>query len=46
MRELPVLGLSLGDATGIGPEISARLLAPGTLREPRRGALPARRCST
>lgn len=29
---LPVLGLMLGDMTGIGPEISARLLASGTLR--------------
>lgn len=30
--ELPVLGLSLGDVTGIGPEISVKLLASGTLR--------------
>ena len=29
----PVLGLMLGDMTGIGPEISARLLAAGTLRD-------------
>src|SRR5215208_3447949 len=29
---LPVLGLMLGDMTGIGPEISARLLASGTLK--------------
>ena len=29
---LPVLGLMLGDMTGIGPEISARLLAAGTLK--------------
>ncbi len=29
---LPVLGLMLGDMTGIGPEISARLLASGQLR--------------
>jgi 4-hydroxy-L-threonine phosphate dehydrogenase PdxA len=29
---LPILGLMLGDATGIGPEISARLLAGGKLR--------------
>jgi 4-hydroxy-L-threonine phosphate dehydrogenase PdxA len=28
-RELPVIGLMLGDVTGIGPEISARLLASG-----------------
>ena len=31
MSELPVLGLMLGDVTGIGPEISARLLASGRL---------------
>jgi 4-hydroxythreonine-4-phosphate dehydrogenase len=31
MTSLPVLGLMLGDMTGIGPEISARLLAAGTL---------------
>lgn len=30
---LPVLGLMLGDATGIGPEISAKVLASGFLRE-------------
>jgi 4-phospho-D-threonate 3-dehydrogenase / 4-phospho-D-erythronate 3-dehydrogenase len=30
---LPIIGLMLGDMTGIGPEISARLLAAGTLRE-------------
>lgn len=30
---LPVLGLMLGDVTGIGPEISAKLLASGTLQE-------------
>jgi 4-hydroxy-L-threonine phosphate dehydrogenase PdxA len=29
---LPILGLMLGDVTGIGPEISARLLADGKLR--------------
>jgi 4-phospho-D-threonate 3-dehydrogenase / 4-phospho-D-erythronate 3-dehydrogenase len=29
---LPVLGLMLGDMTGIGPEISAKLLADGTLK--------------
>lgn len=29
----PVIGLMLGDATGIGPEISARLLASGALNE-------------
>ncbi|MDB5941051.1 MAG: 4-hydroxythreonine-4-phosphate dehydrogenase ((phosphohydroxy)-L-threonine dehydrogenase)-like [Ramlibacter sp.] len=32
MTDLPVLGLMLGDMTGIGPEISARLLAARTLR--------------
>ena len=32
MSERPVLGLMLGDVTGIGPEISARLLASGKLR--------------
>lgn len=29
----PVIGLMLGDMTGIGPEICARLLAAGTLRD-------------
>jgi 4-phospho-D-threonate 3-dehydrogenase / 4-phospho-D-erythronate 3-dehydrogenase len=29
----PVIGLMLGDMTGIGPEISVRLLAGGTLRD-------------
>jgi 4-hydroxy-L-threonine phosphate dehydrogenase PdxA len=29
----PVLGLMLGDMTGIGPEISAKLLASGCLRD-------------
>ena len=29
----PVIGLMLGDATGIGPEISAKLLASGKLNE-------------
>ena len=29
---LPVIGLMLGDMTGIGPEISAKLLASGTLK--------------
>ena len=28
-KRLPVIGLMLGDATGIGPEISAKLLASG-----------------
>lgn len=32
MEDLPILGLMLGDMTGIGPEISARLLASGVLR--------------
>lgn len=30
--KLPVIGLMLGDVTGIGPEISARVLASGSLR--------------
>ena len=29
----PVIGLMLGDATGIGPEISAKLLASGVTNE-------------
>src|SRR5512140_72891 len=33
VTNLPVLGLMMGDMTGIGPEISARLLAQGTLRD-------------
>lgn len=32
MNELPVVGLMLGDMAGIGPEISARLLASGVLK--------------
>lgn len=32
MNELPVLGLMLGDVTGIGPEISVKLLAAGTMK--------------
>jgi 4-hydroxythreonine-4-phosphate dehydrogenase len=32
MKNLPVLGLMLGDMTGIGPEISARLLATGIMK--------------
>jgi 4-phospho-D-threonate 3-dehydrogenase / 4-phospho-D-erythronate 3-dehydrogenase len=32
-ESLPVIGLMLGDMTGIGPEISVRLLAAGTLRD-------------
>ena len=31
--ERPILGLMLGDVTGIGPEISARLLASGKLKD-------------
>ena len=31
--ELPVLGLMLGDCTGIGPEQSARVLADGRLKD-------------
>jgi len=30
---LPLIGLMLGDATGIGPEISARLLASGVTKD-------------
>ena len=33
MNELPLIGLMLGDMTGIGPEISARLLAGGSLNQ-------------
>jgi 4-hydroxythreonine-4-phosphate dehydrogenase len=32
MSQLPVVGLMLGDMTGIGPEISAKLLAAKTLQ--------------
>jgi 4-phospho-D-threonate 3-dehydrogenase / 4-phospho-D-erythronate 3-dehydrogenase len=32
MNDLPVLGLMLGDMTGIGPEISAKLLSAGTMK--------------
>ena len=32
MSSLPRIGLMLGDMTGIGPEISAKLLASGTLK--------------
>src|SRR5215218_2045420 len=32
MNDLPRIGLMLGDVTGIGPEISAKLLAARTLR--------------
>jgi 4-hydroxythreonine-4-phosphate dehydrogenase len=31
VSDLPLIGLMLGDMTGIGPEISAKLLAAGTL---------------
>lgn len=31
-RRAPVIGLMLGDMTGIGPEISARLLASGAMK--------------
>ncbi len=33
MTELPVIGLMLGDATGIGPEQCARILADGRMRD-------------
>ncbi len=32
MSPLPVIGLMLGDMTGIGPEISAKLLASGAMK--------------
>ena len=32
MQQLPVIGLMLGDMTGIGPEISTRLLSSGVLK--------------
>src|SRR5262245_13775266 len=35
----PVVGLMPGDVTGIGPEITAKLLASGSLREVARVAL-------
>lgn len=31
-QRFPTIGLMLGDVTGIGPEISAKLLAAGTYR--------------
>jgi 4-phospho-D-threonate 3-dehydrogenase / 4-phospho-D-erythronate 3-dehydrogenase len=33
IEQRPVIGLMLGDVTGIGPEISTRLLASGTLKD-------------
>ena len=33
MNKLPIIGLMLGDVTGIGPEISARLLASGNMKD-------------
>ena len=40
MRErLPTLGLMLGDMTGIGPEISAKVLASGMFRNDARIAV-------
>ncbi len=32
-ERIPTIGLMLGDMTGIGPEISAKLLAAGTLKQ-------------
>src|SRR6185503_17307994 len=32
MKSLPVIGLMLGDMTGIGPEISVKLLASGVMK--------------
>jgi 4-hydroxy-L-threonine phosphate dehydrogenase PdxA len=39
MTALPVVGLMLGDATGIGPEVAARVLAGGKLRDSARIAV-------
>jgi 4-hydroxythreonine-4-phosphate dehydrogenase len=39
MNDLPILGLMLGDMTGIGPEISVKLLAAGTLKDQARIAV-------
>jgi 4-phospho-D-threonate 3-dehydrogenase / 4-phospho-D-erythronate 3-dehydrogenase len=39
VNDLPIIGLMLGDMTGIGPEISARLLAAGTMRQAARIAV-------
>lgn len=39
MNKLPVLGLMLGDVTGIGPEISVKLLASGMPRSVARVAV-------
>ena len=39
MDKQPVIGLMLGDMTGIGPEISARILASGKLRREARIAV-------
>ncbi|MBG9387447.1 PdxA family dehydrogenase [Caenimonas aquaedulcis] len=39
MSGLPILGLMLGDMTGIGPEISAKLLAAGALKDAARIAV-------
>ena len=33
MSRLPTIGVMLGDVTGIGPEIAAKVLASGTLRD-------------
>ena len=33
MSKLPTIGVMLGDVTGIGPEIAARVLASGALRD-------------
>ena len=32
MNHIPVIGLMLGDMTGIGPEICAKVMASGKLR--------------
>ena len=33
MSNLPTIGVMLGDVTGIGPEIAAKVLASGALRD-------------
>ncbi len=38
-ERIPTIGLMLGDMTGIGPEISAKLLAAGTLKQAARIAI-------
>jgi 4-hydroxythreonine-4-phosphate dehydrogenase len=33
MSKLPTLGVMLGDMTGVGPEIAAKVLASGSTRD-------------